>query len=182
MADTHYADDIATGMGNGSRLRIAGRPREGTDEKLVLLEEPGEPILMHWSGVLIPHYKKDCPNCNGKTEPKPFYYIGGATLASELVIVELTPKCYNSAAAAARQFSPNIRGTDLFGNPLAVSAIRFSGLLVRISRASFRASPRVLRCDQRVRPKVEWNYQTKLELARIWGIPIKPRLYRAEGQ
>lgn len=162
-AGTHHLDDVATGSPGSARPGIAGRPRAGTEESYVLLEEPGEPVLMHWANRLVPHFRRDCPHCDG-VEPKSLWYIGSATLAGELVIVELTTKCWRTLAAAAR----SIEGPG------------YIGLLIRIRRAAFTASPRVLRCEQRVRVQAAWPFNTRLELARIWGVPVRPRVFRGE--
>jgi hypothetical protein len=175
-----YADEIATGAIR-RKLRIAGRPREGAYEDYVLLEEPGEPVLMHFSGRLVPHYKRGCPNCKpDQEEPKPMWYVGARNHAKEPVILELTDRCWESLEAFAREKSQTI-GVDLYGQPIAVDAL-FIGLLVRIQRANFKNSPRTLRGLQRV-PVVKdpWPWRTREELARIWGVPIRPRLFRAEG-
>jgi hypothetical protein len=74
----------------------------------------------------------------------------------------LTEKCVETLSAAAR-----VHGEG-----------KCTGLLVRIHRADFRASPRILRCEQRVSVTMAWPYRTREELARIWGIAIKPRLYK----
>jgi hypothetical protein len=55
------------------------------------------------------------------------------------------------------------------------------GLRVRVFRAAFRSSPRMLRCLGRVRGVPAWDRETRRELARVWGIPTKPRIYREEG-
>jgi hypothetical protein len=63
----------------------------------------------------------------------------------------------------------------------APAAAVFTGLLVTIRRGAGR-SPRVLRCEQRVQVAAgAWPYETRHELARIWGVPLRPRLYR-EGE
>jgi hypothetical protein len=77
------------------------------------------------------------------------------------VIVELTEKCFRTLEAAAR-----------------VQGGTCTGLLIRITRADFRASPRILRCEQRVPKWQPWPYDTRRELARIWGIAIRPRLFK----
>jgi hypothetical protein len=176
--DGRYAEDIATGAPFGQRLRIAGRPREGAEERYVILEEPGDPVLTHFHGRLLPHFKRDCPHCRGD-QPKPLWYVGASSLGGELVILELTWKCYQSAAAAARTLADR-RSPDLFGEEIDVVGNTFTRLLVRVSRANFKSSQRVLRCDQRVKRSEPWPYRTREELARIWGIPMRPRLFRAE--
>ena len=175
-----YSDEIATGW--VKRLEIGGRIRAGSEASFVVLEEPGEPVLMHWSGHLVPHYRRHCPNCGGKAEaPKPYWYVGACRTDHDKtrLILELTEKCYESAAAVARRLTAS-NNLDLFGQPCTP---KWLGILVVISRAGFDRSPRVLRCNQRVPVKISdpWPYRTREELARIWGIPIKPRLYRAEG-
>jgi len=180
QARSPFVDEVATGKGT-AKLRIVGRPREGAEETYVILEEPGDPVLMHYRDRLVPHFKADCPHCDGTDEPKPMVYVGATTLGGELAILELSWKCFQSAGAAARKLSGNLRGLNLFGEPIEADG-RFTGLMVRISRANFRASPRVLRCDQRAKSTTPWQYRTREELARIWGIPVKPRLFRAEDQ
>lgn len=180
----HYADDIAMGRGGPRRLQIAGRPAPASSVSYVLLEEPGEPVQMHWvsgsagvSGRLVPHYRRGCPHCHESAEePKPLWYLGAAEKSGRLVIVELTEKCYESALAAARRIPARGASIDLFGVPEDVA--QFTGLLITISRGAGR-SQRVLRCDQRVtvQPGM-WTYHTREELARVWGVPIRPRLYR----
>jgi hypothetical protein len=65
-------DGIATGM-TPVPLRICGRPAEGREEECVVLEEPAEPVQMHWTGkFLMPHYRLNCPHCaRGAERPKP---------------------------------------------------------------------------------------------------------------
>lgn len=169
----HYTEDVATGVPDGTRLEISGRPREGYEERMVLAEEPGEPVQMHFRQVLVPHFKRDCPHCLPTDLPKPLWYIGAYTLRGEAVIAELTAKCFASAEAAARRL--DLRG--IHGLEEDQGAV-FAGLLITVSRGNFPRSPRVLRCDQRVEIKVPWAYNTRLELARIWGVPVRPRLYR----
>jgi hypothetical protein len=178
MDGPRYSDEIATGGDGGQNLRIAGRVREGTEEKYVIMEEPGEAVMTHFRGKLVPHWKRNCPHCNGTDVPKALWYVGACLVNGELVILELTWKCHRAAAAAARHHHGKEAGIDLFGQPVAAAG--FTGLLVTISRANFKASQRVLRCDQRVTVSEPWPYRTREELARIWGIPIRPRLFRAE--
>lgn len=176
---THHHDDVATGSGGRAKLRIAGRPKEGQEVSYVILEEPGEPVLMHFRERLVPHFKRGCPHCDGKDEPKPLYYVGAETGTGESVILELTPKCFETAAAAARNVPSGDGKPDLFGTPTVVTTV-FRGLLVKISRSNYRFSQRVLRCSQRVKEGNfgRWPYHTREELARVWGIPIRPRIYR----
>jgi hypothetical protein len=176
-----YADDVATGAGGPRKLTIAGRPAPGGTASYVLLEEPAEPVLMHWSGRLVPHFKRDCPYCQEDAEePKPLWYVGAAERTAERVLVELTERCFQAAQAAARRLEVSGKDPDLFGAPVTGPAV-FTGLLVTISRGAGR-SPRVLRCEQRVQVAAgAWPYRTREELARIWGVPMKPRLYR-EGE
>jgi hypothetical protein len=182
-----YLEDVATWDGRQGWLRIAGRPRPGTEELLVLLEEPGEPVLLHWRDKqLIPHFRRDCPHCNPTSVPKPMYYIGGCYMTGQPVIVELTPKCFRTAEAAAialdlREQSASEFVAELFSEeaPTKRKAV-FVGLLLRISRGNYERSPRVLRCTQRVAVKTPWAYRTREELARIWGVPIRPRLFKGE--
>ena len=161
-----HDDGIATGIVQ-PKLRIAGRPRVGASEEYVLLEEPGEPVLMHYVGRHEPHLKRDCPHCKPdvQQELKSFYYIGGATLGGELVIVELTPKCLDAAVAGAAAFEGG----------------GITGLMVRILRGGYAPSPRILRCVQRVRKFPEWPFHTRAELCRIWNVAIKPRIYREQA-
>lgn len=178
MEHPPYADDVATGEPR-QKLRIAGRPREGSSEKMVVMEEPGEPVLMHYAGKLVPHFKRDCPNCTPNEEPKPLWYVGASTFANELVIMELTGKCFYNLAASARSVAPVAEGLDLFGDE--IRKISFVGLVVTISRANFKRSPRVIRCEQRTALKSEWPYRTREELARVWGVALRPRLWRESG-
>jgi hypothetical protein len=167
-------EDIATGM-VPQKLRIGGRPRQGKEEDLLILEEPEEPVQMHWLGKLVPHYKAKCPNCEKGGEIKPFWYIGARSYtSSEPVIMELTWKCFRGVEAAARHLDESGYQSEV---PLPS---RFAGLVVKIRRADFPSSPRVVRCEERRRQIPAWPYQTRLELARIWGIPTKPKIYREE--
>ena len=145
----HYSDDVATGPVPG-RLRIIGRPRSGGRELCVLLEEPGEPVQMHWSaGKKLPHFRRACPNCvEGTSEPRPFWYVGAAAADGQLAIVELTEVCFRSLEGAARKLRP-ASGLDLFGADVEGPVV-YRGLLLIVSRANFAASPRVLRCEQRM--------------------------------
>jgi hypothetical protein len=179
----HYTDDIATGSSHGRRLTIAGRPAAGGSADYVLLEEPEEPVLMHWRDRLVPHFRHNCPHCNpdGTSEPKPLWYVGAQTLVGQLVIVELNETCFQAAAAAARNIETQAIGHDLFGQPVKGAGV-FRGLLVKISRSSAARSRRVLRCEQRVQVAAgAWPYVTRRELCKIWGVPVRPRLYR-EGE
>lgn len=77
-------------------------------------------------------------------------------------ILELSEKCFRTLSAAAG----TVRGSG------------FIGLFVKIFRPRYRHSPRILRCEQRVETaRNPWPYQTRHELARIWGVPLRPRLY-----
>jgi hypothetical protein len=141
------------------------------------MEEPGQPVLMHYAGKLVPHFRRNCPNCTDAQEPKPLWYVGAVTVSGgELVIMELTGKCFASLAAFARNQPTG--ELDLFGDDLP--AAQFAGLLVRISRANFQRSPRILRCEQRVQLKTAWPYRTREELARVWGVPLRPRIWRED--
>jgi hypothetical protein len=158
------------------KLYIGGRPRPGQEESYTLLEQPGPPVRMHWSGkFLTPHWKLNCPNCTGEAELKPMWYIGACSPLWGLIIVELTELCYRSAEMAARHVDANGFYEEM---PQDAS---FAGLVVKIGRGSRAASPRWLRCDERKRHVREWPYQTRHELARIWGIPANPKLYEAEN-
>jgi hypothetical protein len=164
-----FADDIATGL-LPETLWIVGRPRPGPayEERYVILEEPAEPIQMHWiKNELMPHFRVNCPHCAGQPlERKPLWYVGASTMSRELGILELSWRCFRSAQAYA--------GNSIGGKT------GFIGLLVTISRANFSSSPRVLRCSQRV-ATVEnpWPYNTREELARIWGLLPRLRIHRA---
>ena len=128
---THYADDMATGGPVRPKLRIAGRPKEGGEETLVFLEDPPEtPIATHWRGKRVPHYKSGCPHCLPDTdnETTPMWYVGSCTTVGELVIVEMTLKCYRAAKAMARE-KPLESGVNLFGQPLEDTATLCGGLL-----------------------------------------------------
>jgi hypothetical protein len=160
-----FADDIATGM-LPQKLWIVGRPKAGHEERYVILEEPGEPVQVHWvKGELAPHFRVNCPHCaDGLLEAKPMWYLGASTMGNDLAILELPWKCFRSAAGYA--------GSSIGGKT------GFVGLLVKISRANFASSPRVLRCEQRASTTDNpWPYQTRHELARIWGVPMRPKLY-----
>ncbi len=179
-------DEVATGEGPRRSLPIMGRPKPGQTQKLILMEEPGENVLLHWVAERrkhMPHLKHNCPHCQAESPDVPVkaWYIGGQTVEASpsYVIVELTEKCFKSAWAAARmKWAP---ATELFSEPHDQPIFR--GLLVHISRIDREASPRVLRCDQRIKLAAEavWPFNTRRELAFIWGIAVKPRLYREEG-
>lgn len=167
-------DDIATGKID-HKIYIAGRPKPGRSEKYILLEEPEKPVQVHWSGRLVPHLIRNCPNCCGKDDVKAMWYIGAcASGANEFVILELNAKCHQTA----ERFSRYLGATGIHLDLPAPS--RFTGLIVHISRTDFAFSPRVLRCEQRCsKDRIPvWPYRTREELARIWGIPIRPRIYR----
>jgi hypothetical protein len=170
----HDLDDIATG-GGGIRFGIQGRPRPGKEESYVIVEEPGEPVLTHFIPPRghVPHFKAACENCRGD-KPVPLWYVGAVTVEGDLVILELTWKCFRTAAAASKTVGL-VHTIDESGE--ATGSPRFSGLLVKIKRASAALSPRVLRCEQRVDKFPAWPYRTREELARIWGVPTKPRIY-----
>ncbi len=162
----HTIDDVATGE-PAPKLEIVGRPRPGGKDRYAVLEEPGEPVLMHFRGKLVPHFKNgNCPNC-GEDEPKPLWYVGAATEAGALAILELTGKCFRSAESAARFVGNNLPGPAIF-----------RGLVVTIVRANLDRSPRVLRCEQRLIEVPDWPYETRRELARIWDVPMRPRLFK----
>lgn len=180
--DRPYAEDIATGSAARATIRIAGRPRQGQRETYLILEEPEDPVLMHFKGKQLPHFKRNCPNCTETQLPRPMWYIGSLMILGqrgELVILELTQKCFESLSAAARKIGvPGmLTGVDLFGEKIESVAV-YRGLLVDIVRADFPSSPRTLRCEVRRQTDVEWPYHTREELARIWGVPIRPRIYR----
>lgn len=182
MDDRRYHDEVATGEG-AHKLRIVGRPGEGGKEGWLLLEEPGEPVLMHWLGRMVPHFKRDCPNCKqGGESPKPMLYVGALAIsgAQELAILELTPKCLAMAMAESRNWPGRLTATNLFGEPID-DVGKLAGLMVEISRSRSARSPRVLRGMGRRQKIPEWPYRTREELARIWGIAVRPRLFRAEG-
>lgn len=176
----HTIDDVATATGPIRRpLRIVGRPRACTSETWVIMEEPGETVMVHWRGKLVPHFRTLCPHCDGIEEPKPMWYVG-AWFGSDFGILELTPKCFSTAGAAARNTPPvDYCDGDLFGGEVTQYA-GFRGLVVEIRRISDPRTPRHLRCVHRVKVG-QWPYNTRHELARIWGIPIKPRLYKEES-
>jgi hypothetical protein len=173
---TAFMEDVASGVPT-RRLRIMGRPGQSGKENYVLLEEPGPNVLMHYHGKQIPHYKMNCPNCKGD-EPRPFWYVGAWFEGlKHLCIVELTAKCFETAEAAARRVSGKHETVDLFGETIEVREPMFRGLYVTISQGGSAKSPRILRCSQRS-GVLDWPYRTREELARIWGIPIKPRLFK----
>jgi len=173
-----FNDEIATG-GDDFKITIGGRIRPGVlAEKYILAEEPGEPVRMHWRDRLVPHFRRDCPHCDGTGEDtKAMVYVGGWTLTFDEVIIELNWKCFCSARSAAVKIERDKLG-DLFD--VAVQKPRFTGLKIEISRSNFQFSPRVLRCESRVPVNRKWRFDTRRELARIWGIPVRPRLYQEE--
>ena len=179
----HFADDVATGPGS-PLLPILGRPRQGSEVLALVLEEPGEEVLLHFAGGrLRPHFRAGCPHCiAGAEPPKPLYYVGAAAVDGGLGILELTPKCLAGALAAARRL-PAPGGVEALGAALAAAppAPGLTGCLVKVLRADFPRSPRVLRCSQRLADVPAWPYDTRRELARIWGVPVRPRLYREGG-
>lgn len=167
----HYADDVATGTDQPRKLAIAGRPLPGGRAVYVLCEEPEAPVLMHWSGRLVPHFKQNCPHCkDGTEEPKPLWYIGGIEMGMrEPVIVEVTARCFRTLQAAAAWVAP------------VTDPATFTGLVVEVRRGQAPRSPRVLRCEQRVAVAAgAWPFRTREELARVWGVPLRPKLYQED--
>lgn len=225
---THYLEDVATDDGKQRGLNIVGRPKPGCSESWIILEEPGQAVLMHWTGKnMLPHFKRgDCPHCNGIEEPKPLWYVGAkAEGGSSIGILELTATCFRTVEAAARKMKSlqekyrdelailestrndkDIRdsegrrcgkklseedfqrrraelieklGPDDFAPSDAAPV--FTGLRVTISRGKFEKSPRLARCEARAVVKGEpWAFQTRLELARIWQVPTRPKIHQAE--
>jgi hypothetical protein len=176
-------DDIARGVPE-KKLRIAGRPRQGACEIYVILEEPKEPpVLVHFADKLMPHYRRNCPYCkDAKQEPKPYWYLGAFRLGSkERVLLELTEPCWRVLEAAAKEVGLRPVSDDLFDG---IEEVRFAGLEVEIHRGDYKNSARVLRCNKRVStdgwPAKPWPYRTRDNLARIWGVPFKPRIYRED--
>src|SRR5262249_24463567 len=118
-------------------------------------------------------------------EPKPLYYLGGMDVSGEYVIVELTPKCLASALAAAGSIALARAATP--GELLyaaergAAGRAQLVGLLVTVSRGGFDYSERVLRAEQLVASPATWPYDTRRELARIWGVPVKPRIFKEQA-
>ena len=180
LPPTRTMDDVATEIPE-RKLLICGRPKPGRSEPFVIVEEPGDPVLVHFSAERrrqVPHYRANCPNCDG-TDPKPLWYCGCYSPANgQLMILELTEACKRSAEAVAAKLQ--YRDEMLYMAGTEASAIRFRGLLVEIRRADFASSPRILRCNQRVTVAIDWPYETRRELARIWGVPVKPRIFREE--
>jgi hypothetical protein len=182
MAD-HFIDDVATGDAEAF-VSIRGRPRSGTSEAYVFLEEPGRQVLMHFSrrfrGGHLPHYVKDCPNCDNAESPKPFWYIGAVTRDRELCLVELTPRCFRAAEVASRIIRPRAEIPQVLDAVVSQTAGKsiFTGLLVTIG---LNGGARWLRCGQRIEITTTWPYETRRELARIWGVPVKPRIYREQA-
>jgi hypothetical protein len=186
----HCIDDVATGEPK-SRLRIAGRPRQGGRESYVLLEDPEEPVQMHYiegTGKKLPHFRRDCPNCEGGGEPKPFWYIGGIPATGKAdqrhVIVELTKECLQAALTAAqREFPVGHRDTTDIYSVADMEKPVLTGLIVEVIRADFPSSPRHLRSKGRAKITDDpaWPYRTREMLARIWEIPIRPRLYKEQA-
>jgi hypothetical protein len=187
--DARFEDEIATGSGR-RKLRIAGRPGEGRTEEYVLLEEPPEkPVKTHFREKTVPHYTSNCPHCGpeGEDDTTPYWYIGACDVSGDRVILELTEKCYNAARSYVLAH-PLREPPDLFTpEPIddcereqlrGLPATSFKGLVVTISRASAYRSQRVLRCKQRVGRFPDWPYQTRHELARIWQVRIRPRLFK----
>ena len=168
-------EEVATGL-TQPKLRIGGRPRPGQGENYIILEEPGEPVQMHYladrkaRNRKVPHFKRDCPNCDGDDEPRPYWYLGAIDCKWRFpVVLELTHECFKSATQAAGRF-------PVLGQPL------FRGLCVTIKREDFDASPRRLYCELRTGVALmAWPYETRRELARIWGITVRPKLYREGG-
>lgn len=172
---SHFFDDIAVGIG-APRQRIVGRPGQGQSFTGVILEEPGEPVQMHFAGGnMFPHFRTNCPHCvKEQLETKGFYYLGCWSPGVGLGILELSLSCYRSCAAAACRDTTEIK--EVFSG--STGDLRFRGLVVQISRGGFKNSPRVLRVQQRLGEArlQEWPLRTREELARIWGVPIRPRL------
>lgn len=163
------------------KLRIAGRPRAGGSETYVIREEPGPFVLTHYRrecGGRVPHFRKDCKHCLPTDKPEPFWYVGAQTRNGVPVILELTRDCFRTAEAEARR-------TPLRGPvPLAAVIVDqtppaiFLGLIVQVFRANVDRSARCLRGMGRAEVKVDWPYHTRRELASVWKIPVKPRLYK----
>lgn len=176
-----YEDEIARGKIERPELEIAGRVRAGGKARYILCEEESQPVQVHYRkelGGLVPHFdKRDCPHCPHVTEaPKNMWYFGALTITGDPVILELPVACYKTAASAARKIAGGPQELNLFGDPIGEPT--FIGLLVEIRRANFTSSPRVLRCEQRVKVPRPWPYNTRRELARIWNVPIRPRLWK----
>lgn len=171
------ADRIATEDAGEDRplLKIRGRPPQGGKETVVLLEDAAWPVLMHFRKELgghVPHYKADCPHCPYCTEPpKRHWYLGGSDLCCrDRFLVDFTLPCYRSAEAAGGSLAMHDGPLDMFGKPYAVG-VHLLGLVVTISRRNFQLSPRVLRCEQRVRvAEGAWPYKTLYELARTMKV------------
>jgi hypothetical protein len=164
-----FDKDIATGL-TESKLKIVGRPRPGEVEQVVILEEATEPVQMHWiknKRLLLPHYRCDCPNCDEAEDVKAYHYLGCIHLATNsMAILELTMTCYGNLAAGASEHPDTANGFPL------------RGLLAQIFRGKSSLGQRVLRVKQRLLRVPDWRHHTRRELCRIWGIPVKPRLYK----
>ncbi len=180
-------DNVATGGElPESRLRIAGRPRPGTHETYALCEEPGSFVLTHYrreAGGRVPHFKKDCPHCLPTDRPEPFWYVGAQIVGARrlLVILELTRDCFETAEAEARRTplrGPTLIAAVITSQPTPPAV--FMGLVVQIHRPNFDRSPRYVRCMGRAEVKIDWPYETRRELARIWNVPVRPRLFNQE--
>lgn len=182
-------DGISTGQ-LPERLQIGGRPGAGRTLSYVLLEEPGQPVRMHYDRSLnrkTPHLRDRCPTCLAhermgfefsESDLTPLWYIGATALGSWApCAVELTIKCLASAEAAARRIKGTV-GLDLFGDQVD-SVVQFRTLLIRITQVGEK-TPRVLRAEQRVLDVPAWPFNTRIELARTWGVAIKPRLYKED--
>jgi hypothetical protein len=170
QAEARQSDmDIVTGPIE-SKLLIVGRPRSGQTDKFVLLEEAGEPVQMHWmraGRTHLPHFKVNCRNCQDGDDCKAFHYVGCWHLGLDApAIAELTEACFASAQAGAVE------------RPGPGGALVLRGLLCTVFRGSASYAARVLRVQQRVLRAAPWQYCTRRELARIWGVPAKPRIYR----
>jgi len=203
-------NDMATGPGRRRKLRIAGRPDQGRSQTLVLLEEPGEPVQVHYVGTLMPHLLVNCPHCAKEPlDTKPMWYMGALVLDwNELAIAEFNERCFSdmqTAAIANPLIPPQVKVKQVFTLPdgttrellvsepatlgLATDAVlrdlnpsRFAGMKVVVSRGNFPRAPRVVRFLGRTESVMAWRYDTRLELCYTWDIPVRPRLRKAEGE
>jgi hypothetical protein len=176
-----YLAGVETGIPEAPLLPIVGRPGPGRAERFVIWEEPGEPVQMHYRGKQVPHFKHDCPHCLPTDSPKPLWYVGVRLHNGHAAIAELTYPCLTTIAAAARRIP--LKGPQrldvIIVQDVSQAAV-FTGLLVKIQRPDSARSPRYARCEQRTEAPLNdpWTYNTRRELARIWNIPLKPRLYK----
>jgi hypothetical protein len=169
-------DELDTGE-LPQKLHIGGRPPLGSDDIYTILEEPGPPVRMHWTGThLAPHWKQNCPTCpKDGGELRAMWYVGAYCTMWGEVILELSERCFRSAEAASRHYN-----SDGYLEDMPIAEPFFVGLRVRVGRTKHASSPRWLRCEGRAKRVRPWIHKTREELARIWGVPIKLRIHQRE--